>query len=222
MLIDYTYFQQGELYIPNVRSKNAGEVGGENLTKVNLFIDKYERELLMNALGITLYDQLVAIVNANQLLDAGNEHWNALVNGENYVVDGETYRFDGLLGYNKQSMIAYYVFCKYLRENDVVYTTTGTVKDTSKNATSVAATPKYVDIWNFFVNAYQGKHYNQDFIDTPSIIRNSGGLIGLTWFAEEGITRSLYQFLYDKNDADPTRFTDFKFKFYKRENSMGI
>ncbi len=220
-IIDSSYFEQGELLIPNARNLDAGKTGGLNKPRIDEFILKYERELLMDALGITLYDALIVILKANTLEEAGNEHWLALVNGENYVVDSKTVRFDGLKGFNKQSLVASYVFCRYLRDHDVTYTTAGTVRDTAKNSTSVTATPKYVNVWNGFIKQYQGRH-DGTLADTPRIIRNPAGLIGLTFFNSDGVQRSLYQYLFDINDADDTKFTDFEFRFRRPVNSMGI
>lgn len=221
MIVNSTYFEQGELLIPNARDIDAVKVGGLNKPKLDNFIDKYERELLMDALGVTLYDELVVILKANTLEDAGKEHWKILVDGGNYDVDDKTVRFDGLRGFNKQSLVASYVFCRYLRNNDVTYTTVGTVRDTAKNATSVTATPKYVNVWNGFIKKYQGSHDGM-LADTPRIIRNPAGLVGLSFFNSEGVQRSLYQYLFDINDSDNTKFTDFEFKFRKLKNSMGI
>lgn len=223
MLIDNTYFQQGELYIPNSRDMNASVTGGTNVAKIQVFIDRYERDLLINALGVVLYNQLKTILDADTLNDVGNEKWEKLVNGEDYTLDGKTYRFDGLLGFSQQSFVASYVYCRYLKDNDATYTTVGTVRDTAKNATSVSAAPKYVGVWNSFIEKYQGNHGNQAFLDDPVIIRNTVGEIGLDWFAgEEGIFRSMYQYMTDKNEVDETNFPDFQFTFYHDKNSLGI
>ena len=219
MIIDTTYFTSGELFIPNVISQDALPAGTPSRnTKIDVLISKYSREFLINSLGVILYDELAQILTNDTLDDVGNEKWKALVEGENYVLDSKTYRFDGLRGYEKQSMVAYYVFCMHLRESDLTYTTVGTVRDVAKNSFSVSATPKYVDMWNSFVNMYQGKAYNGEAV----VIRNPSGLIGLTYHNEEGFQRSLYRYLSDKNEIDADNFPDFNFVFYKRYNSLGI
>lgn len=219
MIIDKTYFSSGELFIPNAISQDALPKGTPTRgDKLDVFISRNEREFLINALGVIHSDTLINILKNNELEEVGNEKWKALVNGENYVLNGETYRFDGLAGYEKQSMIAYYIFCKYLRDNDLTYTTVGTVRDVAKNSFSVSATPKYVDMWNTFINMYQGKKASEE----PYIIRNASGEIGLSYFSEEGAQRSLYRYLLDKNDIDDTNFPDFQFTFHQRYNSLGI
>jgi hypothetical protein len=219
MIIDKTYFKSGELFIPNIISQDAVPQGqASRSSKMSVFIDKYSREFLLNALGVDLFNELSDILKDNTLEEVGNEKWKALVKGEDYTYDGKKYRFDGLEGYEKQSMIAYFVFCKYLRDNDITYTTVGTVRDMAKNSFSVSATPKYVDIWNSFIDMYQGKKFDGE----PKIITNPAGLIGVSYYSEEGVQRSLYRYLSDKNEIDSGNFPDFEFKFYKRYNSMGI
>ncbi len=223
MIINTSYFQQGELYIPNTKNIDASSVGGVSNSakaKVQIVIDRYERDLMINALGVTLYNQLYTLLDDNALEEPANSKWNFLVEGEDYTKDGKTLRWDGLRGYKQQSLVASYVFCEYMRENDMIYTTVGTVRGTAKNATSVTATPKYVDIWNRFVLAYQGKRYAME--TQPKIIRSPSGEIGYSFYKEDNVIRSLYQYLTDKNEADATAFPDFEFKFYERKNSLGI
>ena len=86
------------------------------------------------------------------------------------------------------------------------------------NANSVSATQKYIDAWNDFINAYQGSSFET----FPRIITNRSGDVGLDYFGDQQVQRTLYQYLNDKNDLDATNFPDFKFKFYKIETSMGI
>lgn len=222
MIITTDYFYSGELFIPNARNVDSGSTSvstGNNAGKLSIAIDKYERELLINCLGVSLYNQLSTIISDDTLDEVGNEKWKSLVVGETYVVDGKTYIFDGLIGYSNNSFIANYVFCKYMRNDDMSYTTTGTVRDTTKNATSVSATPKYIDIWSGFIRGYQG---GVD-CDTPRVIMNSSGEIGLDYTQQNNsVNRSLIQYILDKNSVDSLLFPDANLKFYKQKNSMGI
>lgn len=222
MIIDSSYFKHGELFIPNVVNLNAQpktEATQKVKSDLDLFIDKYERELLLNALGVDLYEELVTICSDNLLEEVGNEKWLALVEGETYQVNDETYIFDGLRGFQNESLVAYYVFCRWMENDDSVYSTVGTVRDTAKNAISVAASPKYIKAWNNFINKYQGKHRGT----MPRVIFNPSGDIGLDYFGQEDVNRTLYQYLSDKNDSsDPEPFPDFRFKLYRIKTSMGI
>lgn len=223
MIIDNTYFQQGELYLPNARTVDADAgTSTTQVPKINTFISEFVRELLINALGVTNYNTLKGIIDANTLGDVGNEKWAALVNGEDYTnPDGIDMRWDGLKGFSKtNSVLAYYVFCKYLRDEDVLYTTTGTVKDISKNAVSVSATPKYVNAWNKFIKLYQGGY---QYVDTPRLIVNYAGEFGFDYYQQrEGVFVSLMQYVYDKNVDDATNFPDAPMKLYEVKNSMGL
>ena len=222
-IIDYTYFQQGERYVPNARSIDASEgVGSSAQSVLQGFIEKYERVLLIEALGADLYTTLQGIIDAGTLDNVGNEKWKALVDGETYTtVDGDKYVFNGLRGNNKtNSLIADYVYCKYLKEGEIVYTTTGTVKDISKNAISVSATPKYVTAWNSFIKLYQG-----DVADAilPNIIINRSGDYGLDFYGgQDSIFRCLKDYIDDKNALDAANFPDVPFRMYERKNSMGF
>ena len=79
MIINTSYFQQGELYIPNTKNIDASSVGGVSNSaqaKVQIVIDRYERDLMINALGVTLYDQLVTLLDENALEEPANSKWN--------------------------------------------------------------------------------------------------------------------------------------------------
>lgn len=223
MIIDNTYFQQGELYLPNAKNVNADAgTSTTQVPKINVFIDVSVRELLINALGVDNYNTLKGIIDANTLNDPGNEKWKALVEGEDYTDQhGNKLRWDGLQGFSKtNSVLAYYTYCKYLRDEDVIYTTTGTVKDVSKNAVSVSATPKYVNAWNKFMKLYQGGY---QYVDTPRLIVNYRGEFGFDYYQQkEGVFVSLMQYVFDKNEEDDTNFPDATMKLFEYKNSMGI
>lgn len=214
MIIDVSYFQKGSLYIPNsvnISASSSPNNGGE----IDFFIKKYERELLMNALGVTLYNELqVALGDIDNVAYA---KWKALVNGEDYTINSKEYRYDGLKGYEKQSVIAFFVFMQYMRNDESVYTTTGTAKNKAKGAEIVSMTPKYIKVQNSFIEAYQ-----KPSINNPNVIVNRSGSFGLDYFGNDDAQRSLYQYLCDKNELDENNFPDFMFKSYEVENSLGF
>ena len=78
-LINSSYFEKGDLYIPNNTDINVGEVGLTNQTNLDFYIVEYERKLLINALGIVLYTELQA---ALQNLNQADQKWIDLVEGK--------------------------------------------------------------------------------------------------------------------------------------------
>ena len=215
MIIDATYFQSGLLYIPNNKDISAAPTGApSSQNELEVFIDNYERDLLINALGVPLFNLLTTAMDD---LPNADQKWQDLVNGTDYTINGKTYRWEGLKGYNKQSLIAFYVYCQYLRNDESTYTTTGVVQNTAKNATNYSPTGKYIKAWNCFIEQYQ-----KDFNYSPNVIINASGSIGLDYFNNNDSKRSLFQYLTDANELDVTAFPDFEFKVYELENSLGI
>lgn len=216
-IVNLTYFQAGSLYIPNNNNLNVEIDGVPNSgNELQLFIDIYERELLINALGIDLYNDF-----QSELPAPTTQKWIDLLNGKDYSINGKNYRWDGLIGVNKQSLIAFYIYCKYLRNNQSVYTTAGVVLPNSANSENVDATPKYIFSYNNFINKYQGEIGEQD---NYSIITNCYGNIGLDYYvgSNKSYLVSMYQYMVNQNTLDDTNFPDLDFKFYYRENSWGI
>lgn len=216
-LIDATYFEKGVLYIPNNTDMNTSPVDSPtNQTDLEVFIENYERDFLLNALGITLYEELQTAI---PLLDEpANLKWKNLVNGVTYTnSDGVVKRWDGLLGFNKQSVIAFYIFTEYIRNYNETFATTGVVRNQSKNAVSYNATPKFIKAYQYFLDMYQSA-----ILAIPMLYVNQLGTSGIDWYGSEKTTVSLHQFLIDSNELDETAFPDFQFKFYREINSFGI
>lgn len=221
-IIDTTYFLSGNLYIPNVTSIDLGDDDSPNVQNdLQLFIDIYERELLINALGITLYDEFEA-----ELPIPTTQKWIDLLNGKTYSISGKSYRWDGLIGSNKQSLIAFYIYCQYLRNDSSIYTTTGVVKADAANSQMYSPTPKYIDNYNRFIKSYQGEYSDYYHNNNPNIIFNASGMIGLDYYKnnQNNSFVNMYQYMTDQNtlETNPQPFPDFEFKFYYRENSWGV
>jgi len=215
-IVDATYFEKGALYIPNNKDVNVAPTGSPtNQTGLDFYITEYEREVLLNALGIVLYEELQIA-----LLDLPNapQKWIDLVEGKTYVNSSSvTKRWDGLQGFNKQSVIAFFIYTEYLRNYNETFATTGVVRNDSKNATNYDATPKYIKAHMSFIEKYQSSNTG-----SPTSYVNMLGTSGLDWYGSENAQVSLYQFLLDSNELDKTAFPDFTFKFYANQNSLGI
>lgn len=215
-IIDTTYFEKGSLYIPNNKDVNTDPTGSPtNQTELDFFIVEYERQFLLNALGIVLYEELqIALAD----LPSADQKWRDLVEGVTYVnSQGVSKRWDGLQGFNKQSVIAFFVYTEYIRNYNETFATTGVVRSDSKNATNYDATPKFIKAYNNFLTQYQSNNTSN-----PLIQVNGFGSVGVDWYGSEKSQVALYQFLVDSNELDDTSFPDFEFRFYPSLNSFGI
>ena len=141
-IVTTDYFKSGELFIPNsfaVPDIQDGAVSAQD--ELQSFIDKYEKLLLVGVLGIEQYNLLIA----NQEQISGK--WFDLINGKEY----ENKVWAGL-----RPLIASFVYCKYLENDKSYYTTVGIERSKAKNSVSVNPTLKLTEVWNSFVEMYQG------------------------------------------------------------------
>jgi hypothetical protein len=145
-LIDTSYFE-GEIEVPN---SNQAEIAAD----LNDSITKYEQEVLIYLLGYALFKELKAQPNYTS-----GDKWDKLVNGEEftYTVNGATVttRWEGLKGFSKKSLIAYYVYWMHRRKRKS-YTAGGGAEAESKSANSDKVSPyiKMVEVWNEFIKMY--------------------------------------------------------------------
>lgn len=215
-ITDNTYYQRGKKFIPNNNNLNT-EISGvpNNGSELDYFITKYEREFLIGALNITLYNELNTALDD---LPNADVKWQNLVNGVEYVKDDVTYRFDGLRGFNNDSMVAFYVFCKYMENDESYYSTTGTVKSNSANSSNFSPNRKYQDAWYIFLDKYQNNPYKHD----PNYIIDdcTGLIVGLDYYhtKDNQLLVTLETYLKD-HESD---FEGYKFTRYESVNSLGI
>jgi hypothetical protein len=138
MLIDVSYFK-GALQIPNIdKDQTAFE---------DNYITPYESEILTRLLGNDLYQQV--LTNYDTGVD---DKWKDLVEGTDYEVEvnGVTYdvKWNGLINSDKLSLIAYYVYFNYVKQNYQQLTGLGVSANVQENATIVSPNEKLVWSWN--------------------------------------------------------------------------
>lgn len=215
-ITDSTYYQQGKKFIPNSKDMNSRPAGTPVVkSALDETIVKYEREFVLGFFNnITLYNELNTALDD---LPSADIKWQNLVNGTEYVKDSVTYRFDGLRGFEKDSMVAFYVFCKYMENDESYYSTTGVVKSNAQNADSFSPTRKYLDAWYILLDKYQ----NETAHDEHTYIYDSYGcVVGIDYY-KGGNDRKLVTletYLKD-HEAD---FEGYEFKRYTGSNSLGI
>ena len=138
-LIDTTYFHTS-INIPNIDSISVSE-------NVIMFIDEYEPELMLDLLGLNLYQTYLSNPSTQRFVE--------LTNGTLYITKtGEHKKWKGLkntIGSNKYSLIAYYVYFYITRNTATITTGIGEVLNKTDNANRVSPINKQVDAWNKMV-----------------------------------------------------------------------
>lgn len=199
-ILTSSYFNTGELFIPN--SVDVPSINPNNPTAVdNLqsFIDKYEKILLVDVLGIEQYNTLID----NQSETSGV--WFDLINGKEY----ENKVWAGL-----KPLIASFVFCKYLENDKSYYTSVGMERSKAENSISVNPTEKIVEVWNSFVEMYQGS-FNCDYRFLQPIFYFEGWDLG-------NYRNKTYASLIDYLRSFPDDYSVEYFVGYQPKNRFGL
>jgi len=202
-----------EISVPNLSSSQSG-----NSERLALYGDEKPRLLLQMSLGNVLFSQLNSQVTDGVLNVGADQKWKDLVNGKEY--DGKVWRgLNYQEGSFKISLLAYYTFWNWLNDNVTTMGSGGEVQVQSKNANNVNPTSTLVQIWNSFIEMYQGLPYNYCF---PSVSFYNGATF--VDYYNGGINSnyvSLLQFLRDNptNYPNPQLFT---FVNESNSNPLGL
>lgn len=201
-IVNSTFFTlENSLHIPLAVKNPTGVVGPSNESYLDQLCVSVEREILLNALGLTLYNELFALTEITFELPE-NERWKKFVKGDGL--------WNGLDKYN--SLIAYRVFEEFTTETNTRLSATGTAKVNPENANHVS--PKFLiaNARQQFIKQYQGGYLcnpivNDNFVD---------------WYGEnEGLELSMYQYLRDNIASFPT-WNSSTFRIYETKNTFGI
>jgi hypothetical protein len=203
--IDSTYFV-GEINIPNAATDTLTVAG---LTQA---IGQYEKEILISLLGYKLYSLLIADCTNNI---PASQIYLDLVNGVEfdhvYRGDTITLKWEGLKNTQLQSLIAYYVFYKYV-ERDItrLYPAGVGVSSEGNGWTKVSAVNKLINAWERMRELY-GKipfQYKEYYGHNSDIVLNN------TFNCDP----SAYNFLY----ANKNNYPDWIFTPQWNINAFGI
>lgn len=196
-----------ELSIPNLQSSQSG-----NAELLNLYADEKPRLLLQMSLGNVLFSQLDSQVTSG-VLDAGaDQKWKDLVNGVTY--DGKVWKgLNYLEGSFKVSLLAYYTYWFWVNDS---YSSNFQIQ--AKNADNINPTRSMVDIWNKFLEMYQG--INNYCLPSVSYIH---GTTFVDYFGNNNNSNyvSLIQFLRDNPTNYPTPQLHI-FENISNSNSLGL
>lgn len=156
LITEISDFQSGEHYIPNVLSGNAGEGVNKDFTDIQT---KYERDVLLKALGKTQYNELQTALGD---LPNAAQKWKDLVNGKD--------DWGGL-----KPILKGYIYCHWLRFDEVKLNATGAGKDNVTYSSTAEYNQKYVERWNEMIALYGGL----DLYETSlyEFLRDTDGLL---------------------------------------------
>jgi hypothetical protein len=199
-IVNSSYFQnQNSIYIPlSVVDPSSTP---NNKTELDILCEKLEREILLNALGLSLYNEVKAITE----IENAPDRLKKLIQGDEY--DDKIW-----LGLdNDDSLIANYIYQEFVSQTDIRLSATGAKKVNPENATNQK--PSYL-----ISTAHQNfiKQYQSEYLIEPLIYENF-----LDWFGCNEIEKSLYGYLMDKR-IDFTEWKPEFFKIYEPKNSFGI
>lgn len=150
-LLDTTYFTK-EIHIPTSK-----------YTTLQSVIDRYEPKMIRDLFGY----ELALLIKA---YDAGTspQRIKDIVEGKvytpsygasmgHYTASGTPkIKWNGLLNDDKVSLLAYWVFYWYMRENETFLSISGSGKSKSENAYDAGDNPKSVFAWNRMFELYGG------------------------------------------------------------------
>lgn len=154
-LIDKAYFVR-DLAVPNIQPSLDIP---NNEVSFDWYIDRYARQLLQNALGNFLFDELDSQITDGALNSNADQKWKDLVNGKSYTKDNYDLKWKGLIyeeGAFKGSVLAYYTYYHWHLEQMSRMSAMGEVKGKAVNTTAVNSTATSVKIWNKYIMMYQG------------------------------------------------------------------
>jgi hypothetical protein len=140
MFIDKTYFT-GSINLP------GSALDGTYAVIAN-YITQYEKKILIKLLGYTLYKELVANYNAS------SGKWYDFINGVEYTVGDYTVKWNGLINSDKISLLAYFTYFHFVRDNVTSTSVIGEILNNSENSTRISPADKQVHAWNQGLELY--------------------------------------------------------------------
>ena len=234
-IISRLYFEKGETAIANAvdLAPNSDLLG--NGVSLEGFIERYEREILNKLFGYDLYSQFKLQFDIDPATGvwtlkgaATGTQWDWLLNGYEYTQDGIKVKWQGLIFSDggtdnsvKQSLIAYYVYTKFIEATAFQNTGVGMSASRSKNGTRVDANADVALAYNDFYALAIGSNYNQyNVLYNGGIYQYEGYYSGLL---QGNGYKSLYDFINDMNVLDPTNFENWTPSYsFKPKNRLGL
>jgi len=125
---------------------------------LDTFITKFERECLIYLLGYEGYALLkesrIVVVPIEGEEPLPVSPYKALVEGAEYEINGHTIKWNGLVNVEEESLIAYYVYCEYMRNRVTSTQNLGETKAVGENSSPANIFAKLFNSWNRFEELY--------------------------------------------------------------------
>jgi hypothetical protein len=154
-IINETYFQAPKREIPNL-----DEADSKSFAELERLIDEYCRSFMYCFLTpeeISDFDSYLEYGIFPKETDGIPQKWIDLVNGTTYTSNGVDLVWRGLIqenGSSNNSLLADFVYSKWLETQASYMTGVGDSKGNPKGAYLVNPTQRIVNVWNEFVKKY--------------------------------------------------------------------
>ena len=141
MLIDKTYFVK-DINIPD-----------SDYSDLDNYISRYEKEILIKLLGYELWKLVDAYSDGDTGAIAD------LVEGKEYTIGDYTVKWNGLINDDLVSLISYYVFYWWARNNATFTGTTGEMTSVGENAQKAILSQRINNAWSRMEELAQSTEY---------------------------------------------------------------
>lgn len=152
---DIEYYKVGEIQISGIQTSDAFNNESVDLktADVNSYIEKFERKFMRFLLGKELYDNFIETKT--------DPKWDIL---KNILIDEQ----------KELSIIARYVYCKYIYATEIKKAETGDYIDQRDGVYQISVRHNYIKTWNSYVDDFWDKTFSiQDAISTLGTLDTS-------------------------------------------------
>jgi hypothetical protein len=197
-ITDVSYYV-GSRFIPNIIQEAETGLIGETISNNDallLTISEYEISFLSDAFGFYESKIILDQFEADGTVKVGaDQKYKDLIDGDETIKwRGLRYEVAGV----KQSMVADFVYAKYVRETETRLTQLGNTVDQAEKAQIVSSYTKYVQAFRRMYEQRESRDFHY-------------------WFFLSTDEKTLYDFI-SENEGFSTEY----FKFYENVNSLGI
>lgn len=176
-MIDTTYFTG---YISVAGLASVG-VSNQIESDLNVLIQKFEKHYLQTFFGAEMYLAYVDETDTGTNIVAGSR-WDSLINGLENGLDagGRLVLWEGILRTSpKESLLADYIYCKYLESKLTDSSISGEVVSVAENSQNASPLTKMVNAWNNMVkcgwqmHTFLMNYKENDIIAFPEYMANN-------------------------------------------------
>lgn len=200
-----------------------------NATKLDDFMEAYERDCLIKSFGYSLYKEFWDTLEIKSpktyhtVKTDADDKWKKLYSGHEYDLDGRKVKWDGL-NYTlsstpdaepNRSLLADYIYCFFMSDDVVTHTTTGMKTAAAKNSNNASSSPSIIRAWRSFYKKTVGA------ANTSTIISSDYG-VGIDYRGSGNTLRSLFQYIEDMNILTPGHFANWEPELLNNKNQFGV